>query len=304
VPTILVADDAFADRALVSGLLTRTMNCKVIDAPDGQTALSLIGSQAPDLVLTDLHMPGMNGLQLVAAVKDQFPLIPVILMTAKGSEEIAADALRSGAASYVPKRRLAEDLTRTVIRVLAVARENRVGAQLMHYMDSSEGNFTLHNDLTLIHSLVSYLQQVLRSLPLADETERLRVGIALEAALTNALYHGNLEIGSRLGQSDKQEYDRLFQERCYETPYRDRRIHVKASVSRERAEFVIRDDGSGFDTSQLDAKVTAVDAEPNAGRGIILMRTIMDEVVFNDAGNQVTLTKLKFNDEWEDDIDD
>ena len=117
-----------------------------IDAPDGQAALTLIESEHPDLVLTDLHMPGMNGLQLVAAVKDQFPLIPVILMTAKGSEEIAAEAMRKGAASYVPKRRLAEDLTRTVVRVLTAARENRVGAQLMHYMDSSEGHFTLHND--------------------------------------------------------------------------------------------------------------------------------------------------------------
>jgi CheY-like chemotaxis protein len=300
VPTILVADDAFTDRALVSGLLTKAMNCKVIDAPDGQAALALIETEQPDLVLTDLHMPGMNGLQLVAAVKDQFPLIPVILMTAKGSEEIAAEAMCKGAASYVPKRRLAEDLMRTVVRVLSVARENRVGAQLMHYMDSSEGNFTLHNDPPLMHSLVSYLQQVLRSLPLGDETERLRVGIALEAALSNALYHGKLEIGATVGKIDRQRYDELFQERFYEAPYCDRRIHVTARVSRERAEFVIRDDGVGFDTSRLGEEVTAVDAESTAGQGIILMRTIMDEVGFNEAGNQVTLTKLKFEDDFDD----
>jgi anti-sigma regulatory factor (Ser/Thr protein kinase) len=63
---------------------------------------------------------------------------------------------------------------------------------------------------------------------------------------------------------------------------------------------VIRDDGVGFDTSRLGEEVTAVDAESTAGQGIILMRTIMDEVGFNEAGNQVTLTKLKFEDDFDD----
>ena len=152
-------------------------------------------------------------------------------------------------------------------------------------------------------SLVSYLQQVLRCLPLGDETERLRVGIALEAALSNALYHGNLELSSS-AHAEKKRYDDLLQERCYETPYRDRRIHVTARVSRDRAEFVIQDDGPGFDTSRCENHA-ALNAGTHSGRGLTLMHTIMDKVTFNETGNQVTMTKLKFEEDYdEDDLDD
>ena len=58
---ILIVDDALADRALVAGLLNRSMECTVLEAPDGKEALSMIELHQPDLVLTDLHMPEMNG---------------------------------------------------------------------------------------------------------------------------------------------------------------------------------------------------------------------------------------------------
>ena len=62
----------------------------------------------PALVLTDLIMPEMNGLELVKAIREHHPFVPVILMTSKGNEEIAVQALQGGAASYVPKSQLAE----------------------------------------------------------------------------------------------------------------------------------------------------------------------------------------------------
>ena len=79
-----------------------------------------ITQQHPLAVLTDLDMPEMNGLDLVVALRREHPSIPVILMTAFGSEEIAIQALQSGAASYVPKRALARDLIATLQDVLEV----------------------------------------------------------------------------------------------------------------------------------------------------------------------------------------
>ena len=109
-PTLLVVDDVATDRLRIAGLAARWMNSNVLQAADGATALKMIEQHQPDIVLTDLHMPEMNGLQLVEAIRDQYPYIPVILMTADGSEEIAALALQKGAASYVPKRNLAQNL--------------------------------------------------------------------------------------------------------------------------------------------------------------------------------------------------
>jgi CheY-like chemotaxis protein/anti-sigma regulatory factor (Ser/Thr protein kinase) len=291
VPTVLVVDDSEVDRRLVGGLLEKQGGCQVAYAPDGKAALQQFEQGIPDLVLTDLQMPEMDGLALVAAIKGDFPLTPVILMTAQGSEEIASEALRRGAASYVPKRKLGEDLIETVERVLAGAREDRAHSRLMHHLTDCEADFVIGNDLTLIRSLVSYLQQLVRCMPLGDETERLRVGIALEEALKNAFYHGSLEVTTGVGWPQRKAIEQIARERLVEEPYRNRRIHVHAKVSRAEAVFVIRDEGAGFNASQLPDPADPESHDKVSGRGIILMRTIMDEVRYNADGNEVTLVK-------------
>jgi CheY-like chemotaxis protein len=296
-----VVDDSAVDRLLPGGLLNKRLDCRVQYAASGKEALEQMARSLPDLVLTDLHMPEMNGLDLVVAVKRDYPLVPVILMTALGSEEVAAEALRQGAASYVPKHRLAADLVPTVERILLGSLEDRAQPHLTHYMEACELVFVLDNDRALIKALVNHFQQLLRCLPLADETERLRVGIAVEEALLNAYYHGNLEVGAALGKADRQAYDQLARQRQWEAPYRDRQIRVWARISRTEAVFVIRDQGPGFDVAQLRSAVLP-DAERAAGRGAILMRTIMDEVRYNDAGNEVTLIKRRAPEEVADEV--
>ena len=290
---LLVVDDSPIDRRLAGALLEKHFPCTVQYAADGKEAVEHLHDKPPDLVLTDLQMPAMNGLELVAAVKSDYPLVPVILMTAQGSEDIASEALRRGAASYVPKRKLADDLIPTVERILHGSQEDRGHSHLMHYLETSELAFDLDNDLHLIQAVVNLLRQMLRCLPLGDETERLRVGVALEEALTNACYHGNLEIGTALTGAERPAYETLARQRRFEDPYRDRRIHVRSSISRKEAVFVIRDDGPGFDVSRLAAPGLP-DADRGAGRGVVLMRSIMDEVVYNKAGNEVTLIKRCF----------
>jgi CheY-like chemotaxis protein len=289
---LLVVDDSPTDRRLAGALLEKHFDCTVQYAADGHDAVQQISAQLPDLVLTDLQMPVMDGLELVAAVKNDYPFVPVILMTALGSEDIASRALRQGAASYVPKRKLADDLVPTVERILLGSLADRGHSLLMHYLEKCELLFDLGNDLVQLKALVNLLQQMLRCLPLADETERLRVGVALEEALTNACYHGNLEVGATLGPSERGAYEALAQQRRFEEPYRDRRIHVTARLSRQEAVFVIRDQGPGFDVAKLAAS-SQIDAERASGRGIILMRTIMDDVTYNDIGNEVTLIKRR-----------
>ncbi len=290
-PTVLVVDDSEVDRRLVGGLLERQGRCTIVYAHDGKDALQRFATTVPDLVLTDLQMPEMDGLELVTALKADYPLTPVVLMTAQGSEDIASEALRRGAASYVPKKKLAEDLVETVERVLAAAREDLTHSRLMHHLSDCEARFVIGNDMNLIRVLVSYLQQQLRCMPLGDETERLRVGIALEEALKNAYFHGSLEVGTGAGWPQRKAVEQIARERLTEEPYRNRRIFVEAAVSRAEARFTIRDQGPGFDPSLLPDAIATVSREKTSGRGIILMRSIMDEVRYNAQGNEVTLVK-------------
>ncbi len=291
--TILVVDDAAVDRRLAGGLLEGDPEMQVDYAAHGLEALEKMARAAPDLVLTDLMMPEMDGLQLVSAVRQEHPLVPVILMTSKGSEEIAVQALQQGAASYVPKRILARTLLPTVQRVLAVSSKQRSHTRLMECMTKSECTFSLQSDYGLFAPLVSYLQEEVTRLGLCDETERMRVGIAVEEALANALYHGNLEVGSHLREEDDKTYYALVEQRRRQAPYRDRRIDVEATLARDGAIIVVRDEGAGFDPSAVPDPTDPDNLEKASGRGLLLMRTFMDQVTYNDVGNAVTLTKRR-----------
>src|SRR5579871_4637990 len=233
--TILIVDDSAVDRRLIGGLLEKHSNYTVIYASNGKEALDQLELHVPDIVLTDLEMPEMNGLELVAAVKREYRLIPIMLMTAKGSEETAVQALQQGAASYVSKRRLAEDLVENVERVLAASGEDRSHARLMNRVLTSEVAFELESDLTLIRSLANYLKQGLAQMRLCESGERVRVCIALEESLLNAFYHGNLEISSELRESDHDAYYDLAIQRAQVSPFRERRIYVSAKLSRLEA---------------------------------------------------------------------
>ena len=290
--TILVVDDSAMDRRIAGGLLESEPDCQVLYAEDGAVALKSVDENLPDVVVTDMVMPNLDGLQFVEAMKRDFPLIPVIIMTAVGTEETAVQALKRGAASYVTKRRLAQDLIETVRMVLQAADDERnVSRLLVHRTQQADFKFVLENELPLLAASVTYMQQTMREMGLFDEAGRLQIGIALEEVLLNAMFHGNLELSSSLREADKPTYHEVARVRAKESPYRERRIFVEASFSPSGAEFKIRDQGPGFDPKTLPDPTDPANLHQVSGRGLLLIHAFMDAVAFNDTGNEVRLTK-------------
>jgi CheY-like chemotaxis protein len=290
---LLIVDDSAVDRRFVEGLLEASPDWTVRFATNGVEALAVMEEAPPDLVVTDLIMPEMDGLQLVGAIRSRYPRVPVILITGEGSGDIAVAALRQGAAGFVPKQELANDLLDSVRNVLAISGDRARQARLIECMQRNECVFVIDNDVTLFPPLVGFLQENAMQIGLCDETGRVRIGIALEEALANAVYHGNLEIESSLREADAKRYEALLEERRRQLPYCHRRIHVKATFTRGEALFVIRDEGPGFDPSDLPDPTDPANLEKVTGRGVLLMRSFMDEVVYNSEGNEVTLHKRR-----------
>jgi CheY-like chemotaxis protein len=296
--TVLVVDDSAVDRVLAGRLLQKSPALQVHFASDGREALQKIEMQRPDMVVTDLQMPFINGLQLVEAIRDKYPLVPVILMTAHGSEDVAVQALLSGAASYVPKAELARYLLETVEGVLNVARTDQQQRRLMDKLDRRHLAYVLDNDTALIAPLVDQVQQLLANMDIVEESERVQVGIALEEALYNALYHGNLELTtedieeSRLSLLEPGARNPVA-ERSSQPPYCDRKLYFDLVITRDEARFVIRDSGRGFnpaDAPNLDDPATL---HTPRGRGLVLMNTLMDDVIRDRTGNEVCLVKRR-----------
>lgn len=291
-PTILVVDDVALDRHLAGTLLEEHPGWGVVFAEDGQQAMTIIQQKVPDLVLTDLQMPELNGLELVKAIRRDYSYLPVILMTAHGSEDIAAAALNAGAASYVPKRDLARDLVPTTENVLEMARFHWNQLQVMECLVETEFRFLLSNDPSRVQPLIRHLQDHMTLMNLADKAGLIRVGTALHESLINAMEHGNLGLSSETREDeDPKVYRHLVEERRQQKPFCDRRVAVSAFFSRDQARFVVRDDGAGFDRTKLSDPRDPANLGKCSGRGLLLIRMFMDEVVFNDIGNEITMIK-------------
>ena len=105
------------------------------------------------------------------------------------------------------------------------------------------------------------------------------------------MFHGNLEITSAERTGDREAYRVLLADRLRTSPYCERTVDVQAKVTPEEAVFIIRDQGPGFDPHNLPDPTDPENLEKASGRGILLMRTFMDSVDFNRAGNEVTMVK-------------
>ena len=212
-------------------------------------------------------------------------------MTAKGSEAFAVDALKAGAASYVTKRDLRQELM-PALRIVAEAAESRLRRQHVHaFMTRTASQFVIENDRSAVSALVSYLQDTLRVADICVEGDLVQVGTALTEALVNAMDHGNLELDPKLRDQDGDTYYNESERRRKMSPYQERCVFGTSMVTRTEAVFTVRDEGPGFDPSTLPDPTDPENLALPHGRGLMLIRTFMDNVSFNEAGNELTMYK-------------
>jgi two-component system NtrC family sensor kinase len=101
--TILVVDDSEQIREFLIEYILLPAGYKVFFATDGEVGLEMALEHQPDLIMTDMSMPRMTGLELLSALRDKNCQAPVIFMTLHGSEGIAVEAFRLGVKDYLTK---------------------------------------------------------------------------------------------------------------------------------------------------------------------------------------------------------
>lgn len=290
---ILVADDSTLVHHLVERILKVRPDLSPEFVSDGRAALEVVAADPPDLILTDLDMPGLGGLELVETLNRNQCSVPVVLMTAHGSEDVAVRALRTGAANYVPKKDLMGQLIDTVDSVLAVLAADRQRRRTMTCLTRRESWFELGNDPDLIAPLSSLMREELYAVGFCDRTTSVRVGVALTEALTNAVLHGNLELSTDLRQDEDDQFFKLMEQRRGEAPYRDRRVRISARLDGQAATYEIQDEGPGFDHERIGHTVETCDLTRIGGRGLLLIRTFMDEVTYLGGGSHLVMVKRR-----------
>lgn len=128
-PNILIVDDELNMRVVLSAMLKRE-GYTVFTASDGIEAIDIMNKKPMDVLVTDLKMPRLDGMALLERVMEDYPSLPVIIITAYGTVATAVDALKKGAFDYITKPFEQEDLKHVVHKAVMTRTYSQEDVQL------------------------------------------------------------------------------------------------------------------------------------------------------------------------------
>ena len=184
---LLICDDQSIVCEGLSVILSSTPNIEIVGVCyNGEECLEMVEKHLPDIVLMDLKMPVMNGIQATKAISGKFPHTRVLVLTTFDSDEWVIDAIRSGASGYLLKDTPREDLVKAIVgtaRGLSHVDPNVAGKILNRFAKTSEpissptnqiNNLLSERELEILHLLAQGLSnaEIAKVLYLTDGTVR------------------------------------------------------------------------------------------------------------------------------------
>lgn len=288
---ILVAEDSPTHTKLIRSILEsagHVVECAV----DGQDAIKHVAVADFDLIVSDLNMPVLNGCDMVEQLTASHPEIPVVVVTARGSESLAVDALAIGAADFVPKDSMAGLLNRVVGQLVRYRASDRAIASLAGQLREPEFYFKLQSDPACIPAVAEYLIGTMAAAKCATSNLRYRVATAVARAIFNAIEYGNLERDALAVPSGADTTaDQGISDQGISDDQRDLVVRVKVSIADEDTRVSVSHEGKGSLTRTSPAPGTPESFENEQSRGLVLMTSFMDDVMFNRRCNEVTMVK-------------
>lgn len=271
---VLVVDDDPDIHLLLESILA-PQGCRVEASGDGQKALARLESTDYDVVLTDILMPGLDGLELLQKIHERSPSTPVVVMTAQNTPESVVRSIREQAFTYFSKPFSAS----SVIDIVTNALEAKVGQDDIEVL-SARSNWIalrLRCKLRTAERLVQFIRELRTGLT-PDQQDDMATGF--RELLMNAIEHG--------GGSDP-----------------EKKVEVACIRAHEALLYYIRDPGQGFSFDNLrHAAVSSTPEDPFShvevrsqagmrpgGFGILMTQQIADELIYNEKGNEVLLVK-------------
>lgn len=260
---ILVIDDEPEIRNLVQMILSKK-GVEIQTASSGDEAVKIIDHQVPDIVITDVQMPGMSGLELIRFINKKHPRIPIIVITSFGSYSMVVEALNNGAFYFIPKPFKTGELLKTVQKA---ARLPRITSERMRTVPFATHvlTLTIPTDLELIDGVTFQLVSAAEAMGFPQRSLTMGIPIAADELLANAILHGNRE-----------------------DP--EKRVFVKAVIDQNQFQITIRDEGEGFDSKQTMQTLEQQGGLEDSGRGILIARHYMDSLTYIGKGNEVVAT--------------
>lgn len=291
-PRILIIDGASPLRSgLRHALMDKGCAVKLFSAVD--KGLNELGGGHYNLLIARVKSADEDSLIPLLEAKRISPETLLILLANMATSQGAVIALREGASDLLVEPFSVEDVVNSVETAIAPLRDEIYVRKVFCNIVQEGREFLIPSDETAIGPVVEILVENLTRAGVCSMIESRLVAMALTEAIANAMYHGNLNVSPQLKlEMSTAEFHAKISERKSSEEYKERKIRIRSHLTPTEVKYVISDDGEGFDHREaLSASVTPADVDSHAGRGLFLLRSIMDEVVYNEKGNEVTLIK-------------
>ena len=271
--TVLLAEDDAPSRQIYLTVLNAE-GYSVIEVADGRSALDVLYSQPVDLLLTDIMMPGMTGIELLERAREIKPDLRAIVMTGHKTSDAVIGALRNRACEFLEKPFRTEELLDTVRSVLG--RDSGLPIEVIS--DKPDWiELRVPCDLDAVEPIQRFLGHLHENVP--KET-REAVGAVFRELLNNAIEHG--------GKCDP-----------------EKRVDIKYIRLKRAILYSIKDPGEGFNLTEIaHAAFANPPDDPTrhmevrqelglrpGGFGILLASQVIDELVYNEKHNELIFVK-------------
>jgi len=292
---ILIVEDDYASSEMLRLSLEKE-GYECFQAEDGKQALKVHEDIKPDLIVSDIRMPAMNGMELLERLRKTEKDAIIILITGHGNEEMALKALELGANNYIKKPVSLPEFKLIVRRYNNILESKNLSKHLPKLIEDRTLTLDLPTDTTLLSSVIDFFQEKICHFFTAKELFQIELG--LSELLTNAIEHGNLGISNaeKTNALKNNCLNDLYEERLKDPKFTNRKAKVIFCQTKQECSWEITDEGDGFNWKTLPNPTHMRHIGELHGRGVFLSKLQFDSLEYNQKGNSVRVSKKIAND--------
>jgi YesN/AraC family two-component response regulator len=287
---ILIVEDDYGSREYLLNLI-QLEGYDVRAAINGEEGLAAYKEFDPDIIISDIQMPVMDGLQMLNILRQDKSDTIFIITTAFGSEDYAIDALRLGANNYLKKPIKRKSLIGLIDKYKLIVESHKLAKTAEGKLLKKDITLEFRTDINHIPAIISQLISEINFY--LDDSEITNIELGLDELITNSMEHGNMGISfeEKVEASNNNTMLQLYAEKLKNKKLARRKIKVKFKLRPKYCEWIITDEGDGFDWRLIPDPTKGAQLMELNGRGIFITHFLFDEMEYLDKGNKLRVRK-------------
>ena len=257
---------------------------------NGKDAIKEISKNIYNIIFLDNYLPDIEGIKILKRGMLQKDNFYVVFMTGDFHKKMIKETVKFGVNEILLKPFMLKEVNNIIERAANFFQSVTNFKDAVKKIEASEINIVTDNNFSIIKSLSKIIIRNVCDANFFDD--EMQLILAIYEAIANAIYHGNLELDSKLKE---EEFERFFIEakkKMNMSPYKNRKVFITSYFNKELFKVVVRDEGKGFDWKALINDFNKGTELPY-GRGFLIIFSVFDEVTWNEQGNEITLLKYK-----------